>query len=74
MTLNDLSLNDEAIVKKINGEEIFIKRLNSMGFTTHSKVKCVLISPFKDPKGFFINNVVIALRNDDAKKIEVDYE
>ena len=38
------------------------------------RVKCVLDSPFEDPKGFFVRGAVIALRKNQAKEIFVDKE
>ena len=34
----------------------------------------VLISPKKDPKAYEVRGTVIAIRNDDAKYIEVEVE
>ena len=45
-----------------------------MGFIPGEEVKCVLISPFKDPKAYKIAGNVIALRSIDARNVEVTYE
>ncbi len=74
MTLNDLELNESAIVRRINGSESFVNRLINIGFSLDTEIKCVLISPFKNPKAYLINNILIAIRNEDAKNIEVSYE
>ncbi len=72
-TLNDITLEEEVIIKKVKGENSLKRRLLDLGFIPEARVKCVLISPFKDPKAFKINNNVFALRNRDAQNIEVEY-
>ena len=74
ITLDKLKLNEEVIIKKINAQNNLRRRLLDLGFIPENKIKCVLISPFKDPKAYEINNNIIALRNIDAKNIEVSYE
>ncbi len=74
ITLNTINFNDTVIIKNITGEETLKRRLLDLGFIPESKVTCLLISPFKDPKAYQINNNLIALRNIDAKNIEVEYE
>ncbi len=62
------------LVKKVNGGEILKRRLFDLGFLPGEIVECILISPFKDPKAYFINGNTLAIRNSDAKYIEVSYE
>lgn len=73
-TLDYTDLNKTVVVNKISGEESLKRRLLDLGFIPGTPVKCMLISPFKDPKAYFINGNLIALRNNDAKFIEVYYE
>lgn len=73
MTLDAISLNKEVVVEKVRDSSLK-RRLLDLGFIPNNKVKCVLISPFKDPKAYKINNNIIALRNKDAKNIEVNDE
>lgn len=72
-TLDKILLNEEVIIKKINSEGILKRRFLDLGFLPQTYIKCVLISPFKDPKAYQINGSVIALRNIDAQNIEVEY-
>lgn len=74
MTLDMLKLDEEVLIKKVSGLELLKRRLLDLGFIPGSITKCVLISPFKDPKAYLINNSIIALRAKDAKNIEVTYE
>lgn len=45
------------------------RRLMDIGFVEGTKVECVRISPFKDPKAYLVRGAVIALRKEDAKTI-----
>ena len=72
-TLNNICLDQEVIVKQIKGDGMLKRRLMDLGFIPEASLKCILISPFKDPKAYRINNNTIALRNIDAQNIEVVY-
>lgn len=73
-TLDKIKIDDEVIIRSIKGEDSLKRRLLDLGFIPGDKVKCVLVSPFKDPKAYLVNNSVIALRNKDAEGLEVNYE
>ena len=45
------------------------QRLMDLGFVPGTKVQCVLISPFGDPKAYFIRGTVIALRKKDSSTV-----
>ena len=47
------------------------QRLIDIGFVDGTNVECVLISPYKNPKAYMVKGAVIAIRNEDAKFIEV---
>ncbi len=72
MTLDMLKLNEEGLIKKVSGLELLKRRLLDLGFIPGEITKCVLISPFREPKAYLINNNVIALRSKDAKNVEVE--
>ncbi|CDF12431.1 feoA family protein [Mycoplasma sp. CAG:776] len=74
MTLDQMNLNDIVNVINIYGESRIKRRLLDLGFIPGEEVKCVLISPFKDPKAYKIAGNVIALRSIDARNVEVTYE
>lgn len=74
ITLDKLKINGKAIVRKVKGDEALKRRFLDLGIIPGEVLECVLISPFKDPKAYLINGNILALRNIDAKKIEVDYE
>lgn len=70
MTLDKMMLNEEMTVKKVTGKDSIKRRFLDLGFIPGIKVKCVLISPFKDPKAYKVSGNIIAIRNNDAKYIE----
>lgn len=67
--LSDLTIGEEAIVKKIKSEENIKRRILDIGVIPNSKIKCVLISPSGNPKAFLIKGTVMAIRNEDSKNI-----
>jgi len=72
MYLSDLKRGEEGIIKKINLEGNIKVRLQDMGFIPGNRVKCVLMSPFNDPKAYLINGTTLSIRKKDALEIEVD--
>lgn len=73
MHLSDINIDDTVFVKSINIALKEKRRLYDLGFTNGALVKLLLISPSKHIKAYLIRNSIIALRNSDASKIEVDY-
>ena len=71
MSLCDLEVGFEGVIKEINHNDTIKRRLYDMGFTKGSLVKVKLNSPSKLIKGYLIRGSLIALRNNDAKKIIV---
>jgi len=72
MTLADLDLNQKCIIKKLNNDGIIHRRFQDLGIVPGNLVECVLISPFKNPKAFKVNGMVLAIRNEDSEYIEVE--
>ena len=73
MHLSDLKINDIGIIKKINSSDTEVRRLYDLGFIVGSPVSPILISPSKLIKAYLIKDSIIALRNSDTSKIEVEY-
>lgn len=71
-SLDKIPLLEEWKVKDVKGDTMLHRRLLDLGFVPDAKVKVVLISPFKDPKAYQINGNILALRNKDAREIEVE--
>ena len=71
-TLNELKKGDKAIIKDIEIEGSMKRRLLDIGLIKNSVVECILESPLKDPKAYWIRGTLIAIRNNDAKKIFIE--
>ncbi len=72
MRLDQVKLNHFAVIKQVSGK--MKRRLYDLGFLPGEMVQCVLVSPFLDPKAYMVRNSLIALRNCDARDIEVQDE
>ena len=71
-TLNDLKKGEKAIIKDIELEGSMKRRLLDIGLIKDSVVECILESPLKDPKAYWIRGALIAIRSGDAKKIFIE--
>ena len=74
ITLDKIGENDQVVIEQVGGDLSLKRRLLDLGFIPGEKITCVLISPFHDPKAYLVHSNVIALRNMDARNIEVYYE
>lgn len=72
MTLCDLKINQTAKIKTINHSHDIKRRLYDLGFVNGTLIKSLLKSPSNNIKAYYIRDSLIAIRNSDAKKIEVD--
>lgn len=73
ITLDILPINMIGEVKEVRGKDNVKRRLLDLGLINGTKIKPVLISPSKDPRAFEFRGSLIAIRKEDAKKIEVEY-
>ncbi len=48
------------------------RRLQDMGFAPGSLVECAYRSPFGDPTAYFVKGVLIAIRGEEAEKIQIE--
>lgn len=71
INLNQLQLNQIGIVEKIKCEESIKRRLLDMGLVKGTKIVPVLTSPSKDPRAFQVRGTIIAIREEDAAKIDI---
>ena len=69
-----MKIGEIGVVKCIECEDDMKRRLLDIGLTTGLKVECVLVSPLGEPKAYWIRGALIALRNEDAKKIIVEVD
>lgn len=71
MTLNNLSVGDTCIIKKIKDTSKIKRRLLDIGLIPGTTVECVLSSPSNDSLAYLIRGTTIAIRKIDSKEIEV---
>lgn len=73
MKLHEISIGEKVYVVNISSNSNIYRRLLDIGLIPGTKVECVLISPANNPKAYMIRGAVIAIRNEDAKFIDVKY-
>lgn len=66
-SLNDLKINEEAIIIKVNTK--IKQRLTDIGFVKGAKIKLILKNCGDNMRAYKIKNTVIALRLSDTKDI-----
>lgn len=69
--LSELPLNKNGRIKEINCEEGIKRRLLDLGLVKGTNIVPVLVSPSKDPRAFLVRGSIIAIREEDAKYINV---
>ena len=71
-TLYDISQGGTARIKRLLNQGSIRRRLLDIGLVEGETATCLFSSPSGDPRAYFIKGAVIALRKEDALKIEVD--
>ena len=71
MYLDDINKLKEYKIKNINTNEITKRRLYDIGLIKDTKIKLLYKSPSNEIKAYLIKDSIIAIRNKDAKNIEV---
>ncbi|MBQ7123485.1 MAG: ferrous iron transport protein A [Oscillospiraceae bacterium] len=69
ISLSDMKKGERVVIKSIGTKGELRRRLMDIGFVEGTKVKCVRISPFGDPKAYLVRGTVMALRKESAKEI-----
>ena len=68
-SLSDMKKGEHMVIKNLETKVELRQRLMDIGFVPGTKVECVLISPFGDPKAYLVRGAVIALRKKDAATV-----
>ena len=74
MRLNELRMGESGIIKKIHAKEPLKSKLLSMGFARGERVKVLKHTLAKNTFDIDINGVNVALREEEAKEIEIKKE
>lgn len=69
--LNQLPLDRNGIIQELNCDGNIKRRLLDMGLVKGTNIKPILISPSKDPRAFEVRGSIIAIREEEAKRISV---
>ena len=71
MTLDELSIGQEATILAVGGEKVLRRRLLDMGLTPKTKVMIRKVAPLGDPIELRLRGYLLTIRKEDAKQIEV---
>jgi Fe2+ transport system protein FeoA len=71
MTLDKLNTGNKGIIKSIGGEGALRRRLLDMGLTPNTTVMVRKVAPLGDPIELHLRSYELTIRQDDARKIEI---
>jgi DtxR family Mn-dependent transcriptional regulator len=71
-TLADLQTGERATVRRVNVRGFGRRRLFDLGFTPGVVVECAFAAAFGQPRAYRVRGTTIALRAEQARRIEVD--
>ncbi|MDO5400949.1 MAG: ferrous iron transport protein A [Eubacteriales bacterium] len=72
MTLDNLPLNRDAVIRTVGGEGALRCRLLDMGLIPKTIVRVVKVAPLGDPMELRVRGYALSIRKDDAHQIEVE--
>lgn len=70
-TLNEVGLNEEVKIKKIDCTGNVKRRILDLGMIEGTKIKPVLKSPLGDPTAYEVRGSLISLREEESRNIEI---
>lgn len=70
-TLNEVKLNTEVRIKKINIDGNLKRRILDLGMIEGTRIKPVFRSPLGDPTAYEVRGSLISLREEETKKIYI---
>jgi len=70
--LSELEIGKKGIVIKVGGEGALRRRLLDMGITPNTLIMVRKVAPLGDPIEISLRGYGLAIRQDDARKIEVE--
>ena len=71
-TLNSIKPGQKAIVKALDSEGLERRRLMDLGLLPGTQVEVELISPLGDPTAYLVRGTLVALRKEQAARIQVE--
>ncbi|MDO4544456.1 MAG: FeoA family protein [Clostridia bacterium] len=67
--LNQLGVGQEGIVSDFIADDALTCRLNELGMTRGSLIRCLFCAPCKRLRAYLVCGAIVALRNEDAARI-----
>lgn len=71
ITLDKININEKYLIVDVLLDEHLKKRMYDLGIIENSVIESLYKSPFSDPVAYLVKETIIAIRNNDAKKIIV---
>lgn len=71
-TLKDVATGETVVVKKLDGEGAYKRRIMDMGITKGSEIYVRKVAPLGDPVEITVRGYELSLRKGDAKIIIVE--
>lgn len=71
ISLDKINLNEKYLIDEVLLDEHTKKRIYDLGLIENTIIEAVYKSPFGDPVAYSVRGTIIAIRNNDAKKIIV---
>ena len=71
-TLASLADGESAYIASLHLEGVMRRRLLDLGFTAGAHITCLQHAASGDPAAYFIRGTVIALREEDSRRIAVN--
>ena len=71
MTLNEIVLNKSYYIKKLLSTGVLRRRMQDMGLIEGTEIYGKFRAPFGEPVAYSVRGTLLALRNEEAKQIEV---
>lgn len=72
--LHKSPIGKEAKVIAMRFGDVKRRRMFDLGITPNSKIIAIQKSPYGNPIAYLVRGAIIAMRNEDSKKIIVEYE
>lgn len=71
ISLDKINLNEKYLIDEVLLDEHTKKRIYDLGLIENTIIEAIYKSPFGDPIAYSVRGTIIAIRNNDAKKIIV---
>ena len=70
--LSSLKIGEKCVVRGLNAEGKERRRMLDLGLIRDTTVEAALKSPSGDPVAYYIRGALIALRSEDAAKVQIN--